>query len=128
MTITFETDNDVIIYALEKVIAYARRTQQVFVAQCVWWLASIIGLEQGLVIHIDNLQERQVVRSPEKAVPENQGRQHVHPDRVPQVSQRRSVSAIPRDLTEDPRLDKILESAEQVIQESFRDRSAVQGN
>jgi hypothetical protein len=47
MTITFENDNDVIIYALEKIISYARRTQQIFVAQCVWWLASIIGLEQG---------------------------------------------------------------------------------
>jgi hypothetical protein len=54
MTITFEHDSDVIVYALEKVISYARKTQQVFVAQCVWWLASIIGLEHGLVIHIDN--------------------------------------------------------------------------
>jgi hypothetical protein len=58
MTITFENDNDVIIYTLEKIISYARRTQQVFVAHCVWWLASVIGLEQGLIVHIDNLQER----------------------------------------------------------------------
>jgi hypothetical protein len=58
MTITFENDNDVIIYTLEKVISYARKTQQVFVAQCVWWLASIIGLEQGLIKFIDNLQLR----------------------------------------------------------------------
>jgi len=41
MTITFENNDNVIIYALEKSIAYARRTQQIFVAQCVWWLASI---------------------------------------------------------------------------------------
>jgi hypothetical protein len=33
MTITFENNNNVIIYALEKVITYARRTQQIFVAQ-----------------------------------------------------------------------------------------------
>jgi hypothetical protein len=37
------------IYALQKVILYTRRTQQIFVAQCVRWLASIIGLEHGLV-------------------------------------------------------------------------------
>jgi hypothetical protein len=56
MPITFENDNDVIIYALEKIISHARRTQQIFVAQCVWWLAAIIGLEQGLVNYIDNIQ------------------------------------------------------------------------
>jgi hypothetical protein len=58
MTITIENDNVVIVYALEKVISYARKTQQVVVAQCVWWLASIIGLQQGLVIHIDNQRAR----------------------------------------------------------------------
>jgi hypothetical protein len=57
MTITLENDNDVIVSALENIIAYARRTQPVFVAQCVWWLASVCGLEQGLVDHIDNLKE-----------------------------------------------------------------------
>jgi hypothetical protein len=62
MTITFENDNDIIVYALEKVIAYSRRTQQILVAQCVWWLASVIGLEQGLVLHINNLHGRTVVR------------------------------------------------------------------
>jgi 3-mercaptopyruvate sulfurtransferase SseA len=56
MTIIFENDNDIIVYALEKVIAYARRTQQIFAAQCVWWLASVIGLEQRLIVHIDNLR------------------------------------------------------------------------
>jgi hypothetical protein len=45
MTITFANDNDVIVYALEKIISYTRKSQQIFVAQCMWWLASIIGLE-----------------------------------------------------------------------------------
>jgi hypothetical protein len=45
MTITFEYESDVIAYAFEKVLSYARRNQQIFVAQCIWWLASIIGLE-----------------------------------------------------------------------------------
>jgi hypothetical protein len=58
MTITFENDNDIIIYALEKVISHARRTQQIFMAQCGWWLASIIGLHQCLVKYIVNTQSR----------------------------------------------------------------------
>jgi hypothetical protein len=58
MNITFEHDKDVIVYALEKVISYARKTQQIFVAQCVWWLALIIGLEQGLNTYIDIKQAR----------------------------------------------------------------------
>jgi hypothetical protein len=62
MTVTFENDNDVIVYALEKVISYTRRTQQIFVAQCVWWLAGIIGLEEALVNHVDKLHGRTTVR------------------------------------------------------------------
>jgi hypothetical protein len=61
MTITFENNNDIIVYALAIVIAHARRTQQIFMAQCVWWLASIIGLDQGLVSYIDNIQSRRNV-------------------------------------------------------------------
>jgi hypothetical protein len=118
MTITFENDKDVIVYALEKVICYARRTQQIFLAQCVWWLASIIGLEQGLVTHIDNPQEREGFSKSTK----------VHPDRVAQISNTRAVSMVPRDLTEDQRLDRILESAERKIQDSFQDRGACQYN
>jgi len=56
MPITFEDDNAIIVYALECVIAHAKRTQQIFVAQCVWRLASIIRLEQSLVSHIERLQ------------------------------------------------------------------------
>jgi hypothetical protein len=136
MTITFENDNDVIIYALEKVISYARRTQQIFVAHCVWWLASVIGLEQGLIIFIDNIQSQVEVavhseaneapsERQEACVPE-QSIGQVHTDRIPNITQARSVSAVPRDLTEDQRLDRILDSAERVIQESFRDRSHLQ--
>jgi hypothetical protein len=127
MTITFENDNDVIVYAFEKVIAYARRTQQIFVAHCVWWLASIIGLESGLINYIDNLEERQEVRVSEerREVPkQDQPSQQVHPERVAQISADRSVSAVPRDLTEDQRLDRILEEAEEVIQNSLRDRDS----
>jgi len=104
MTITFENDNDVIIYALEKVISYARRTQQIFAAQCVWWLASIIGLEQGLVNYIDNIQSRVDVS--------------IIPEKVP--GEGRTVSPIPRDNQEDQRRDKILEECKEYLKDSRR--------
>jgi hypothetical protein len=135
MTITFENDNDVIVYALEKVISYAKRTQQIFVAHCVWWLASIIGLETELVNRIDNLQQQEdfleqarVSQQRQEIPEEDQSSQQVHPDRVEQISVNRSVSAVPRDLTEDQRLDRILEEAEEVIQNSLRDRDTVSRN
>jgi hypothetical protein len=62
MTVTFANGNDDIPYALERVMSYARKTQQIFVAQCVWWLAGIIGLEEALVNHIDKLHGRTAVR------------------------------------------------------------------
>ena len=48
------------------IISYAWQHQKIFVAQSVWCLASIIGLEQGLVIHINNLKRRSdiVLREP----------------------------------------------------------------
>jgi len=58
MTITFENDNKVIVYALEKIIAYARNNRYIFLPQSVWWISLIIGLHQGLVTHIDNLRIR----------------------------------------------------------------------
>jgi len=88
MGITFENDNDVIIYALEKVIAYARRSQHIFLAQCIWWLASIIGLEQGLINHINNIQSRLHAEN--------------RPEKIPSVG--RTVSPTPRDIQGDPRL------------------------
>jgi hypothetical protein len=58
MTITLENDNDANVYTLEKVISYTQRNQQILVAQCVSWLVSIIGLEQGLIICINGLVSR----------------------------------------------------------------------
>jgi len=57
MTITFENDNDAIIHALDKIISFARSHQYIFLAQCIWWIASIIGLQQGLATHIHNLRK-----------------------------------------------------------------------
>jgi len=122
MTITFENDNDVIVYALENIIAYARRTQQIFVAQCVWWLASIIGLESGLIIHIDNLRKREVTATSEECSG------FIHPDRAQHILSERAVSSTPRDLTEDQRLDHVLEEAEDRLATSKSIRSSWQPN
>jgi predicted component of type VI protein secretion system len=101
MTITFENDNDAIVYALAKIIAYAKEYQYFFVANCTWWIASIIGLDSGLVTFIDNLHKE-----------ENQLTKEISPD--------------PRDLTEDKRLDRILENTEEFINNSSRLRNTLQ--
>jgi hypothetical protein len=128
MTISFESDNDVIVYTLERIISSARKTQQIFVAQCVWWLASVIGLESGLTIHIDNLRkrselvpqelfaERETVPVAKKSTGDTST--NIHPDRVSQVTTSRAVSATPRDLAEDKSLDQVLDKAEQYIEQS----------
>jgi hypothetical protein len=78
MTITFENDNDVIVYALEKIISYARDNQYIFLAQSVWWISSIIGLQEGLVIHIDKLRIRKdiEVERPRDDI------EYIHPSRI----------------------------------------------
>jgi len=100
MPVTFETDNDIILYALEYVISYARRTQQIFVAQCVWWLASVLGLEKELVFHIDKLQGPK--------------------DTTLQERLHQEVSATPRDLANDQRIDQVLDYTEKCLRESKR--------
>jgi hypothetical protein len=109
MPITFENDNDVIVYAFEKVIFYARNTQQIFVAQCVWWLASIIGLEQGLVNYIDNRQARYEA--------------NILPEKIPVSTE--SVLAVPREIQEDKSQDTMLKECEEFLRESVRLRDTV---
>lgn len=114
MTVSFENDSDVIVYALENGICYARRTQQIFVAQCVWWLASIISLEQELVIDIDKIRilfEAPVTEEKEiSATPRD-------------LQQERSTSSVPNHTREDSadldsRRSRILEECEEVLKKS----------
>jgi hypothetical protein len=70
----------------------------------VWWLASIIGLDQGLVNYIDNIQSRIEVS--------------IIPEKVP--SKGETVSPIPRDKQEDQRQDKILKECEEYLRDSKR--------
>ena len=85
MTITFKNNNDVLIYAFKKIIAYTRNNQYIFVAECVWWIASIIGLQEGLVTHINNLRIRlEAYRKPSSTYSDTG---NIHPDRVRQLQE-----------------------------------------
>jgi hypothetical protein len=64
MTVTFENDSDVIVYAFEKLISFARDNQYLFVANCVWWIAGVTGLDSGLTIFIENLESRREAYQP----------------------------------------------------------------
>jgi hypothetical protein len=99
MTITFENNNDVIVYALENIIAFARDNHYIFLAQSVWWISSILGLQQGLIRHIDNIRERSNILDQEI----------------------REISTTPRDLQSE-RTDIVLERAERFIKESEESR------
>ena len=59
MTITFEKEEDVIVYALEKISSYAREYQYFFLANCTWWIASIYGWDEHLRYYIDNWEYKQ---------------------------------------------------------------------
>jgi hypothetical protein len=59
MTITFKNHSDGIVYALKKVISFAQENENLLVANCAWWIAGIIGLDSGLIAHINNLAFRQ---------------------------------------------------------------------
>jgi len=124
MTITFENESDVITYAFEKILSHARRNQQVFVAQCIWWIASIIGLEQGLINYIDNIQSRVEVpitsdTAPHIPVTTSKPFNKEHPDR------RKSISPVPSDTQEESRQDQVLEECEEYLRESRRLRDIV---
>jgi hypothetical protein len=128
MTFTFENDNDVIVYALEMIISYARRTQQIFVAQCVWWLVSIIGLESGLVNYIDNLRSREVSplprdiqEDPQLSSPKN----FSHPDRVDQINTTNpDISYLDLNVSRPRTPSGVVDSAKQFLLKSKKERKA----
>jgi hypothetical protein len=58
MTITMDSDKEGIVDAIEMIISYAIYNQYIVLAQSVWWISANIGLQQGLLIHIDYLRVR----------------------------------------------------------------------
>jgi hypothetical protein len=91
MTITFENDKDVIIYALEKIISFAREGQLLFVANCAWWIAGVTGLDSGLVTFIDNLEARK------------------------RTGQHRDISTTPRDIDRSVSVDQDLNELQEEL-------------
>jgi len=146
MTLTFENEHDIIVYALEKIISYSRKHQYIFVAQSVWWIASVIGLSEGLATHIDNLRIQREVMTVSTSItdqPENQetvkprsipscsvvglGTGLVHPDRIPQLDT--AVNHSFEVENSEPELDRaslILQSASRFISQSRKDRRALE--
>jgi len=91
MTITWENDTNVIVYALEKIISFARMNQFIILAQRLSWISSIIGLQSGLFIRINNLQTQ--IEAP-----------FWEPDQINTNCRTRDISSTPLDLQEESRL------------------------
>ena len=112
-------------------IFYPRNTQYIFLAQRVWWISSIIGLQKELVIHIENLNRWRNIRNPIAPVgsPEHSGFPDVHPDRVGRIhisssdhtaSEHESIST-----TETDMYNKVIDNCEEFLQQSKQARKAV---
>jgi hypothetical protein len=56
------------VYTLETIISHARQHQNIILVLCVWWISAILGLQEGLVIHIDDIKERENIRDLELRV------------------------------------------------------------
>ena len=143
MTITFEDEKDIIVYALETIICYARDNRYIFLAQSVWWIASVIGLSEGLSTHIDNLRIcTQVYQSVLGAGPasaestkssktqdknsfENLG-SLIHPDRVSQIDNiDKGNSEVEISEPQSDRVTSIIQKANRFIGRSKKDRQAL---
>jgi len=130
MTITFENDNDAIVYAFEKIISFARNNQYVFVAQGVWWLSTIIGLQQELVVHIDNVQKwsRIEVSKPVPVLVDTE-KVAIHLDRLdPDQNNTESINNSEADQSgtlEEDIQDNILENCEMFLWQSELDRKKI---
>jgi hypothetical protein len=123
MTITFENDSDVIVYALEKIISFARENQYLFVANCIWWIAGVIGLDSGLTIFIDNLEIRkQIGENRISATPRDNARsESVDPEQL------KIEETIIRNKNQNlARASRVTRSNPAVIQDPFPDPGASQ--
>jgi len=115
MIITFGNDNDIIVYALEKIISCARENQYIFLAQSIGWISSIIGLQAELVTYINKLWINLPAPKARNVIPNKETTASAHPcNQSPEISKREGnpevniwweeiVSPTPRDIQEDPR-------------------------
>jgi len=126
MPITFANDNDVIIYALEKIISDARDIQYIFLVQSVWWISSIIGLQQGLAIHIDNLknQSENIVIIDQERMCQNTPRVSATPRDIQEES-RPDIINLQSDNSESGLVSEIIRQTKKFIKVSKRERKAI---
>jgi hypothetical protein len=130
MTITFESAKDVIIYALEKIISHARYNQYIFLAQRVWWISSILGLQEELVIHIDNLKARSdVIQVKETNNGNSNPDTSVYPDRVSRIKHRCSnyndCESESVSMTETDIHNEVVDNCEAFLEQSKQERKAI---
>lgn len=85
MDITLETNKDVIVYALKKIISHTRNNHYIVLEQSVWWISPILGLQEELIIHIDNQKVREDIDKSELPVHSKESR--IHPARVGRIQQ-----------------------------------------
>jgi hypothetical protein len=130
MTITFESEEDVIVYGLQKIISYARDNSYIFLAQSIWWISSILGLQEELVIHIDHLKaQKEAIRA---TIPDTKISSldiDIHPDRLANIqnpdndnctSDGDSVST-----TEIEIHNEIIDNCETLLAQSQQERKAI---
>jgi len=142
MTITFENKNDVIVYALEKIICYARKNRYIFMAQTVWWIASVIELMDGLVTYIDNLQVQSKVYQATSEIEQSSSEKElssalqdhlnidtkgsrVHPDRILQINKVSDSQEVNNSELESDQATSIIQSAKRFIGQSRKERRAL---
>jgi len=142
MTITFENNNDVIVYTLEKIICYARDNSYIFVAQSVWWIASIIGLSEGLGTHIDNLrirfeatqlllEEDQLSARKDLKTPlsgnlnKTTHESCIHPDRILQINKDSENSEVESSQAQLDRATTVIQNTKRFIDQSRKERKAL---
>jgi hypothetical protein len=130
MTITFADDKLVIVYALETIISYTRDNRYIFLAQTIRWIASILGLQEGLIIHIDNLKARSI---PSKKEESNTAidiwSTHIHPERISRIdntgnSYSDSNSEV-RSTSEDDIDNEIIDNCDAFLEERWQERKAI---
>ena len=111
-------------------------------AQSVWWIASVVGLSEGLATHIDNLRIRfeasylvqeEDQLSTGKDVPSKKLEQcnteiqesHIHPDRVLQVGKVRKSPEDDNSQSELDRASSIIRSTGRFLDRSRKERIAL---
>ena len=149
ITSTFENKNVFSLYALGTIISYARDNQCIFLVHSVWWISSILGLQQGLGIHMDNCTiwsnlgetavtpylplEQESLDTQKEKVPEVESNSHhIHPSQLAtlQKSDREYIDCEDESLstTEIDIHGKVIENFELFLILSNRERKAIGRN